>query len=605
MTQAKTGIIRWWGLGVFAVLVVAMGLVWALVVDGVVEAIIEEKGTAAVGAKVELGAADLSLFPAGLTLTRLQVTHPEKPMTNVVEIANLVMALDGLQLFRRKVIIEEMTVDAVQFGTTRETSGAIEGRTPRVTDGQSQEESSFTLPPLEVLNVQQILEQEDLETLQLIRAVQHDIQREREVWKQRLETLPGKAEFAKYQKRIESLKSSTKGGVSGVLGGVEELKSIKQEIEQDLEKLKSARKEFDEKVVLLNQRIAQVRTAPQRDVNRLKEKYSLSPKGLANLGQTLLGKHIGEKLDGAAEWYEMLQPYLAGMETGDASTEKKIGPQRGKGIDIHFIENEPLPEFLIRLAKVSFLLDIGELRGQIENITTDQATLGLPLTFAFSGGQLKNLQEVTIDGTLDHRDAAQPLDTLQFHAKGYRIQPVELSTQPDWPVVLKNGFADVAVKAELRGQAINAAGNTKLTALQILAGKPGDSNPLTEALSGAVSEISALSVQAEVRGTLQHYEVEIQSELDRLLKDAAGKMVTNLAASFGKDLQFAISAKVAEPLKGLRSSFGELDSIGVDLAGRLAQENNLLESLLKEGLPKKALPKGLTDKLPGGFKLPF
>ena len=99
--------------------------------------------------------------------------------------------------------------------------------------------------------------------------------------------------------------------------------------------------------------------------------------------------------------------------------------------------------------------------------------------------------------------------------------------------------------------------------------------------------------------------MQIRSELDRLLKDAAGKMVKNLAASFGKDLQSAISAKVAEPLKSLTGSFSGLDSIGGDLTSRLGKENNLLKGLLKQGLPQKGVPKGLLDKLPGGFKLPF
>ncbi|MCH7616157.1 MAG: AsmA family protein [Nitrospinae bacterium] len=128
MTQPKAGMIRWWGLGIFVVLVAAIGLLWLLVVDGLVKAKIEEEGTAAVGAKVELDAADLTLFPTGLTLTRLQVTNPDEPMTNLVEIARLTMNLDGLQLLGRKVIIDEMQVDGVQFGTARATSGAIDDR---------------------------------------------------------------------------------------------------------------------------------------------------------------------------------------------------------------------------------------------------------------------------------------------------------------------------------------------------------------------------------------------------------------------------------------------------------------------------------------------
>ena len=358
--------IRWWGLGVFVVLVVAIGLVWLLVVDRLVKATIEDKGTAAVGAKVELDAADLTLFPTGLTLTRLQVTNPDEPMTNSVEIARLTMNLDGLHLLRRKVIIDEMQVEGVQFGTARATSGAIDDRARGGAPTESQEDETFTLPPLEVPNVQQILEQEDLETLKLIQAIQTDIQREREVWKQRLETLPGKGEFAKYQQRLEGLKSSTKGGIGGILGGIDEVKAIQQDIQQDLANLKTARKEFDEKVALLKQRMAQVKTASRRDVQRLKEKYSLSPQGLANLGQTLLGKHIGAKLKEAAGWYETLQTYLEGVEAGGGVSEsEEAAPTRGTGVDVRFKEFQPLPDFLIRLAQVSLILDIGEVNGRI------------------------------------------------------------------------------------------------------------------------------------------------------------------------------------------------------------------------------------------------
>ena len=609
MTARKPGMIRWWGLGVFAFLVVAMTLVWLLVVDGLVEYLIEDEGTKAVGAKVELDAADFSLFPAGLKLTRLQVTNPDEPMTNAVEIANLTMTLDGLRLLGRKVIIEEMRVDGVQFGTARATSGAIDDLVePEAGAGsEGEEDSTFTLPPLEVPDVRQILEQEDLETLKLIETIQMDIQREQEVWKRRLAELPGKKEFEKYESRVKGLKDSTKGGVGGILGGVEEVKSIKKEIEQDLDNLKTARKEFDDKLALLKQRLAQVKTAPQRDVQRLKEKYSLSPQGLANLGQTLLGKQIGENLKDAAGWYEMLQPYLTRVDMGSGDSEEQAAVQaRGEGLDIRFTERHPLPDFLIRLAHLSLVLDIGEISGKIENITPDQAILGVPLTFGFAGERLKDLNNVTIQGELDHRQAGDPKDTIVFQARGYRLRSIALSTQPDWPVTLSEGFADVKVDVLMAGQAIAGTGTGQLSGLKIQAGKAGDSNPLTKALSGAVSDISTLSVQADVTGTLEQYQVQVRSELDRILKEAAGKMVQNLAAEFGKDLQSAISAKVSEPLKALTGSLGDLNGVGGELTGRLAKENDLLKGLLEQGIGKKALPEKILPKgLPGGLKLPF
>ena len=216
-------------------------------------------------------------------------------MTNALEITRLTMELDSLYLLRRQVIIDEMTVDDVQFGTARATSGALDGQdgTPSSPSPDSDEVEAFQLPPFEVPDVQKILEQEDLETLKLIEAIQTDIQREKESWEKRLKNLPGKAQFAKYKTRIEDLKSSTRGGTGAILRGVDEVQLIKREIERDLDQLKSARKKFEEKLALLKKRIAQTKKAPKNDVRRLKEKYSLSPQSLANLGQTLLGSISG------------------------------------------------------------------------------------------------------------------------------------------------------------------------------------------------------------------------------------------------------------------------------------------------------------------------
>ena len=86
-----TRYIRWGGLVAFLVVVGLVAGFWFLFVDGIVEEVIEDQGTRAVGAKVELASADLSLLPAGLTLVGLQVTNPDAPMTNVVEIGRLAL----------------------------------------------------------------------------------------------------------------------------------------------------------------------------------------------------------------------------------------------------------------------------------------------------------------------------------------------------------------------------------------------------------------------------------------------------------------------------------------------------------------------------------
>ena len=471
-----------------------IGILWVFFVDGWVKRLIEDVGTDVVGAKVDLDHADLSVFPAGLTLTRLQVTNPKAPMTNAVEAARIAMGLDGLNLLQRKVIVEEMLVEGVRLGTPRTTSGAVKPVTEPVTEEKGM--FAISLPSLKVPDVNTILQNEDLETMRLIEELKADLKQEKATWEARLQDLPGKAQVAKYKERVKQLKAATKGGLEGMLGGVGEVQSLKEEIDRDLQDLKDARKEFDEKVALLKKRLEQIKTAPQRDIQHLQAKYNLSPQGLANMSQTLLGSQIGSWVHQGVVWYERAKPFLEGAQAmgGSQAGPEVQKPLRGKGVDVHFTEEQPLPDFLVRLARVSLNLDVGNLAGTIHNVTSDQSTLGKPLTFVFAGDQLKGVNAVALEGTLDHIIPAQSRDKLALKAKGYELADVALSKDSRWPVTLKSGLGDITVDATLQGRGLTAQGAGNLRALQLAAGVSGDTNPLTKSLSSCrIRDFSAFS----------------------------------------------------------------------------------------------------------------
>ncbi|MEX2490511.1 MAG: TIGR03545 family protein [Nitrospirales bacterium] len=591
--------IRWWGLGAFVMVTAILVGVWFLLVDGWVEGLIEDGGTKAMGAKVELDAADLGVFPAGLTLTRLQVTDPDEPMTNAVEIAQVSMGLDGLNLLRRKIIVEEMAVEGVRLGTPRATSGAVKP-TPKASP-EEEGMFEFELPALEVPDIKTILEQEDLETVRLIETLKADMQETKDTWQSRLQELPGKAQLAQYRERVKTLKKSAKGGLAGVLGGVGEVQALKEDVEHDIESLKHAKKEFEEKLDVLRTRFQQIQTAPQRDIQHLKAKYNLSPQGLANMSETLLGAQIGSWVSQGVSWYERAKPFLEGAQAmrGAETGPEVQKPLRGKGVDVHFPEAHPLPDVLIRTTKVSVNLEMGDVAGTVRNLTNDQPTLGQPTTFTFSGEQLKDVQSVSLEGALNHVVPAQAHDQLTAKAKGYELNNLTLSKHDKWPVALTSGFGDITIQAELEGSSLAAIGKANLRQLQLSAGTEGDANPVTTALSSAVQDIAQFSLQAKAQGTLDQYNVKIFSDLDRILHNAAGKMVNEAAAKFEAKLQSAISARIAGPMQELKKNLSGFESIAGDLTERVTQHHEVLKSLLEKTLPTKEL------KLPGGLKLPF
>lgn len=568
--------IRWQGFSVFVGIVVIVCALWLLFADTFVKNTIEKVGTRIVGAKVDLDDVDISLFPIGFRLARLQVTDPDAPMTNAVEVRDIAFAMDSVNALRRKIIIEEMTMDGVQFGTPRSSSGAIpdwEGKKPpEETKKEAKQIAKFGIPAFEVPDVKKILEQEDLESVKEIKSLHSDIERAREDWKLRLDKLPDKEKLAEYKHRIETLKSAQKGGVAGILGAVTETEGIRKDLAKDLQHIREAQKEFDAVRASLKKRFEQLDQAPVNDARRLKNKYSLSPKGLANMTRILMGPKIAGWVERGLTWYEKLQPIV--QRTMEKRKKEKgpdvIKPIRKSGVDVRFREYKPVPDFLIRRLKANLQLKAGDLTGSAKNITPDQDILGAPLLFLISGEKLKKLQAVKLDGTLNHVMPAKPIDTVHLHVQGYEASDLPLSDDPQLAVALKQGLVDLDLHSTLRGEAIAATVTSGLKSAKISVKTEDAGNPVVEAMETALSKVAALSLNVDITGTLDAYDVHVTSDLDRVLRDAAGTIIQEQQARLERELSAAISDKIGGQLAGIKDGMGGLDAIAQELATRLA-----------------------------------
>lgn len=585
--------VRWQGVVAFVVVTGLLALVWFLLVDTWVQRAIERAGTAAVGAKVELDAADLSLMPLGLTLTRLQVTNPDEPMTNAVEIAKITGTLDTLELLRRKVIVDAMAVDGMRFNTPRRTSGAI-ATTPKQKVAPSEGFGDFGLPSVQLNDPKEILAKEldSLQSLKLAETLRTEVQAEKDKWQQQIAALPDKAKLNEYKQRIEKLKSAGQGGLSGVLGGVQEVSAIHDELRRDLDRITGVKTGLEQTLASLKTRAADVARLPQEDVKRLMEKYSVSGQGLANVTRVLFSGPLADYVQTAVQWHQRLEPFLS-RPTEQKATVEVVKPLRGKGVDLRFPERAPLPEWLIRTGRVSLEIPAGVISGEVKNITAEQTVLGAPLTVALSGENLKGIDAIKIVGTINRVDRAKPQDTVHLTLAAYQLGQLKLGGE-EAPISLTQGVADLDVRATLRGPSLDVAIASKVHGARIEAAKTLAPGPVGEAIAGALADVKAFQVKADVAGTLDQFDTKVESDLDEVLKEAVGKQAKAQVAKLESQLRTALDEKVGPQLAEIRGKLGGFDPLIQELAGRL----NLGQDILKLGAG------GLGGKT-GGFKLPF
>ena len=573
--------IRWQGLGAFVIVMIIVFGFWYLFIDGIIERAIEKQATQAVGAKVELESADLTLFPAGLHVSHLQLTNPDDPMKNAVEISRINLSLEVAHLLHRKIIIKEVVLDGIQLNTPRKTSGALVSRAPAPLVSKKEPkkgpQEKITFPAFSVPDVTEILKREELESLKLVKSLQGDIRKEKDTWRMRLNELPDRKKFDGYRSRIQQLKKKKKKPFGGLLGAAGDIAAIKKDIETDLNRIKQARQGLDRTLTSLKGKYDQAKKSPLKDVERLKKKYSLSAQGIANMSGLLFGSRIDDWTQKAVTWYERLKPLLEGSVKKQKHGEPDK-PLRGKGVYIRFKEKDPLPDFLIRTVNAQLQIEAGDLAGSIKDITNRQDILGIPLTFLFSGENMNGLTSLNFSGALDHINASRSKDTVNFTVQGFNVRDIVLSKGGQLPITLNNAAVDLELKALIRGDTIAANLITKLGSVSIATGAKDTGGAVMSSIASALSTVSSFTLKADIAGTFDKYTATLDSDLDDVLKSAAEKAVSRQAAQLEEDLKKGIFAKVDGPLGQAKESLGGFDGI----SGELAQRGKLGNSLMKD-----------------------
>lgn len=574
--------IRWPGLIIFVGVVLILVGSWWLLVDSLVERMIEKNGTRLVGAKVELGKADLALFPPGLALKDLQITNPKRPMTNIMEAGSIDLAIEASYLLRRSLTISLMTADNLRFNTDRRTSGAIAlDRSLSETPDQAENSKSkaFEMPSLAVPDVKEILAREELQTVTAAADLKKDLMVFREKWQKRLDELPDQDTFEQYEERLDKL-GNTKKSLTSVLGTAGEAKAIRDDVTRDLEKLKQANNDLEEELTSLRKRASQLKSLPAEDYRRLRNKYNLSSGGAVNITQMLFGDKAGQYLKIFLDGYHILKPFLE-MKPATPDRQQETKPVRGKGVDVHFAGPNQVPPFLVRLARVSATIPSGDVSGEIRNLTPFQALLGKPLDFTFSGENLEGLKNINIKGVLDHVDPQKTSDRLTAVVKGLQVKEDNVSR----PVYLEKGLADLELTADLINNRIDARLEAAVSSASIAVAESAGDGQLERTLQETLKGISAFDLRVDIEGETDDYRVNISSNIDDTLKGAIGKQLKKSAGAFEKSLNDAIVDKTRKPLTENSDMLSDLNSIENELSSRLG----LGDAVRKDALRKVGL----------------
>lgn len=574
--------IRGWGLAGIVALTAALAACIVFFADHLVKRAVESVGSSANGAKVELQDASLSFDPLGFALTDLQVTDAHEPMRNVVQIQRIRFALDGYALLRRKVVITDLSAEGVRTNTPRTYSGALpQLPAPSPETKQPGMLENFSFPQVDLPDAKQFMADNEFTSDKLAGQLRNELDQGKEQWNQRLAGLPGSEALKNYEERIQQSKPNLKGNVlqdaQEIAVSIERLQILRDDIGNDLKNVKALQQTWATDWARWSKLSKDLIAAPGADIDRLKEKYSLDAKGLANATRALFGGQIARWVETSLYWYGKAKPLLARDKAEQEQTR-----QRGKGIDVHFPERDQLPDFLIRSAKLGLEVPAGILRGEIRNITNDQVTLGHPLTFNFFAEKMPGLQDLELEGVFNHVAPGAALDSARFKAHGVAIQRFDVLRQPRFPLVLSDAAVDLDATAQLKGGVLRSDLSADFKTVKLSADLKGPAGELEKTLMAALTDVHHFMLKGRLQGSLPNYDFELHSDLDELLRDAMNRQFRARIDRFTGEIKARLDARVREIRRELDAKLGDLNNIGGVIDQRRTQVDEVQQEIEQE-----------------------
>ncbi len=376
--EAQTNsLFRWWGVGVFGGFAVAIALIFIVLFDPFARLAIEKSLAYSLQTQVNIKDFSSSFSDLRIKLSGIQIADKDKLTHNLVQIGEVEFDLGFSALMEKKAMIDKLNVNALAFNEKRATVAKAydesyipktETEKAKSTDKKSasQDASPFALP-----NIDDILAKEELKVCkQRLKKLKIDIEKTKEKWTKISSELKSKNEVDEIKVDAGKLQKSLQSGdITKIASAKDDIDKLKAKISSLKNKYTSLQKDFNADQKRLKKQIYALKNLPQQDIDRLKNKYSLSASGGANLIGTLMSDEIGEYMSKGLKYYEMIAPYIS----NDAKEEaQEVSPPRGQGRWIKYANLSNIPDLVVKESNINVKLKDDVLDINVKDLSSNQ-----------------------------------------------------------------------------------------------------------------------------------------------------------------------------------------------------------------------------------------
>lgn len=596
-------IIRWSFLLTTIIIIALIAILNILFFDKILKKVIISAGQTAVGAKVEIDYLKTSFKNCSVTINGFRAADKNNYFKNLVDIEKIRFDVRFAPLLRKKVVIDEMSLDGLRWQTDRKTSGELPKKK------KSNKESKFAkmfktakdktvtefnnLPSVEMFNkiqdqiknfdVNKLIEDSGLSSIKEVEKVSADLQDKYKSYQDKINNFNYEEKINRAKTLADDLSKSKFGSLADIANTakkVNELKTLKKEFDDILAELNNAKKDVSATIDVTKQ----IKNTITNDVNMICEKISIPTLNTKNISQMLFGTKWVNRVEKVLYYISIIKQYIP---EGSDEEEVKEVKQRALGRDIIFRE-KLYPSLLISLMKVTGTTaktkeEVGiDFSGLIKNISSSPKLVGAPIILELAGNN--STQKLAVNGLFDHR-TKDSKDNIKVEIAGLSGTILNIEPNDYLPLIdtskvnvagsfdLNNsGFlcsADIAFR-DIKEKALNSVeGNLKYLA------------QITNSIKSFDVNLTAQTQDSE------NLNIKINSDIDKKLYDAISKLFSAKVNEAKDKIKQKVTEIAQEKAKEIEKSLqGQKDAVLKQINEKIGVVNNI-ESIIGEALKKQ------------------
>ena len=601
-------IFRWKAIGPLLLFLAIIAILLWLFAEPVAEDTTEEVGTELLGTQVDIGKLDIRAGEAAVDLHLLEIADPFNVAKNLVEAEEIRLKLNPLALAEKKLVVENLRLGGVKFGTTRKTPAKPvegDGFAPQALRSVREWAQQFDVPLLKLTPIdtvkQLVLNPTQLTTVKSAQALAGRADSARKGLEQSFRQLNVDQTVDSASALAARLKATDprKLGLDGTRKAAEDVRASLKRLEATKQQLESLERQVKGGAGSLTAGLQTLDEARRKDYAFARSLLQLPTFSAPEIGEAFFGKVSIDRFQQALYYTELARRY---MPPG-LLPKQDPGPERlrASGVNVRFPKEQAWPKFLVQLGQVD--LEIGgdsPLRGAyeavVQGLTSDPTLYGKPTVVRTSRtAEGSAIAGVDVSALIDHVNPQRVRDSASARLRGVELPTLDVPG----PFRLDPGRGAARLDFALRNDQLS--GRWSLSSNQVawaLDSAGRKLNTLEGLVWRVVSGLKDLSVDARVSGGLRAPKLAVSSNLDRAIADRLQAVIGEEVAKAEKMVRAKVDSVVAERVEPVRK---QILAVRSGAESRLGSERKRVEDVERE---LQAELKRLTGGLAPDIKLP-